>query len=50
MKMVASLTHDVKLEVVKHSFESVAEIAAINEVRIKASQFISPLQLSCKQV
>ena len=44
MKMVAGLTHDIKLEVVKHIFDAAAEIA--EQVRINVSQFISPLQSS----
>ena len=41
-------TSTVKYEVVKHSFDSTAEIA--DEVRINVSQFLSPLQPSGKQV
>ena len=39
--MVAGLIRDIKCEIVKCSFDLVAEIA--DEVRIYASQFISPL-------
>ena len=46
--MVAGLTSKVKFEVVKRSFDFVSLIA--DKVRINASQFISPLQLSDTRV
>ena len=48
MKVVAEVTRDTKCEVVNLSFDLVSKIA--DEVRIIASQFVSPLQLSGKQV
>ena len=43
MKMAASLTHDIKRQVMKLSFDSAAEIT--EEMSTNVSQFISLLQL-----
>ena len=42
--MAAGLTRDIKLEAVKLSFDSAAELA--EGMSVNVSQFVSPLQLS----